>query len=448
MSSTLPPAAAPGLRVLLGVSGGIAAYKGAELARQLIKAGAQVQVVMTAGALRFITPQTFQALTGRTVRHSLWDEQAEAAMGHIELARWPDAILIAPASANTLARLAHGLADDLLSTLCLASDRPIYVAPAMNRLMWANPATQANLATLRSRGFKVIGPGSGAQACGEVGEGRMSEPEGIAAEVLADFTAGMGNRESGVVKANLSASDDSRFPIPDSRLSESPVPSLARQSLSGCRAVVTAGPTREPIDPVRFITNRSSGKQGYAVAEALSRLGADVTLVSGPVHLETPAGVHRIEVETAQQMLEATLQAAAGAQLLVGAAAVADYRPAAAAVQKIKKKAETLDLGLTRNADILSAARQAQPALFIAGFAAETEKLAEHARDKLQRKQLDLIAANWVGQGRAFDRDDNALQVYWADGERTLGPAGKREVAQQLAALIAERYAAKHAAKH
>jgi len=410
MSSALPPAAAPGLRILLGVTGGIAAYKGAELARQLIKAGAQVQVVMTEGALRFITAQTFQALTGRTVRHSLWDEQAEAAMGHIELARWPDAIVIAPASANFLARLAQGLADDLLSTLCLASDRPIYVAPAMNRLMWANPATQANLSTLRGRGLRVIGPGSGAQACGEVGEGRMSEPEGIAAEVLADF------KRSG--------------------------------PLARLHAVVTAGPTREPIDPVRFISNRSSGKQGYAVAEALARLGADVTLVSGPVQLDAPAGVERIAVETAQQMLEAVLEAARDAQLLVGAAAVADYRPAAAATQKIKKNSETLDLALTRNADILSTVRATHRGLFIVGFAAETEKLAEHARGKLERKQLDLIAANWVGEGRAFDRDDNALQVYWAGGERTLGPAAKSEVARQLAALIAERYTAAHPTIH
>jgi phosphopantothenoylcysteine decarboxylase/phosphopantothenate--cysteine ligase len=408
MSETLPPAATPGLRILLGVTGGIAAYKAAELSRQFIKAGATVQVVMTEGAQRFITAQTFQALTGRTVRSSLWDEQAEAAMGHIELARWADAIVIAPASANFLARLAHGLADDLLSTLCLATDRPIYAAPAMNRLMWANAATQANLDTLRGRGLKVIGPGSGFQACGEVGDGRMTEPADIARLVLQDF------HRAG--------------------------------PLAGVRAVVTAGPTREPIDPVRFITNRSSGKQGYALAEALIHLGAEVTLVSGPVHLDTPAGVRRVDVETAQQMLDATLAATRDAQILVGAAAVADYRPAAAAEQKIKKKADTLDLALTRNADILSTVRAAQPGLFIAGFAAETEKLAEHAKGKLERKKLDLVAANWVGEGRAFDRDDNSLQVFWAGGERQLGPASKTEVARQLAALIAERYAAKTAA--
>ncbi len=413
MPTTLP-AAAPGLRILLGVTGGIAAYKSAELARGFIKAGAAVQVVMTEAAQRFVTAQTFQALTGRSVRHSLWDEQAEAAMGHIELARWPDAIVIAPASANFLARLAQGFADDLLSTLCLATDKPVYAAPAMNRLMWANAATQANLTTLRKRGLRVIGPASGDQACGEVGEGRMSEPEGIAREVLAELK---------------SPSPGSRFPSPG--------------LLAGCKVVVTAGPTREPIDQVRFISNRSSGKQGYALAAELARLGAAVTLVSGPVQLAAPAGVTRIEVETAAQMLDATLAQAADAQILAGVAAVADYRPVQAAAQKIKKQAATLDLVMTRTIDILAAARAAHTELFIAGFAAETENLADHAREKLKRKQLDLIAANQVGAGQAFERDDNALQVYWNGGERTLGPASKTEVGRQLAALIGERYAAR-----
>lgn len=392
-------------RVLLGVTGGIAAYKSAELARRFIKSGCEVQVVMTESAQRFIGAQTFQALTGRPVRVSLWDEQAEAAMGHIELARWPDAIVVAPASANTLAKFAHGFADDLLSTLVLATDKPLFVAPAMNRLMWANPATRDNLATLRRRGVQVIGPGSGAQACGEVGEGRVSEPEEIAAIVLAALTP-------------------------------------QRGPLSGTKIVVTAGPTREAIDPVRFITNRSSGKQGYAVADALARLGADVTLVSGPVALAPPARVARVEVETAAQMLEATQAACADAQILVGTAAVADYRPVDVAAQKIKKKSETLDLALTKNADILSEVRARRPGLFIVGFAAETEKLAEHARGKLERKRLNLIAANWVGDGLAFDRDDNALNVYWSDGELAIGPADKGEIARRLAALIAERYAA------
>jgi phosphopantothenoylcysteine decarboxylase/phosphopantothenate--cysteine ligase len=390
-------------RILLGVSGGIAAYKAAELARALVRRGAQVQVVMTDNALRFVGAQTFQALTGRSVRHSLWDEQAEAAMGHIELARWPDAIVVAPASASFLARLAHGLADDLLSTLCLASDRPIRVAPAMNRLMWANAATQANMAVLRARGVRVIGPDSGDQACGEVGEGRMSEPETIAAEVLAALAP------------------------------------QVRPSLAGIRAVVTAGPTREPIDPVRFISNRSSGKQGYAVAQALAELGAAVTLVSGPTSLAAPPDARHLAVESAQQMLDATLAALDGAQLLVGAAAVADYRMEQTAPQKIKKSGECLQLALVRNPDILSQARARFPQLFIAGFAAETEKLAEHAQDKLRRKRLDLIAANLVGEGLAFETEDNHLHVYWNGGEQTLGPAPKLEIARQFAGLIADR---------
>jgi phosphopantothenoylcysteine decarboxylase/phosphopantothenate--cysteine ligase len=395
------------MRILLGVTGGIAAYKSAVLARQLLKQGAEVQVVMTAGARHFVGEATFQALTGRPVRDSLWDAQAEAAMGHIELARWPDLIVVAPASADFLARLAHGLADDLLSTLCLASDRPIVVAPAMNRLMWSNPATQQNIATLRSRGVRVIGPDAGDQACGEIGSGRMSEPEDIAAQV------GRMLRHEG--------------------------------PLSGVRAVVTAGPTREPLDPVRFITNRSSGKQGYAVAQALAELGATVTLVSGPVQLATPAGVtQRIDVETAEQMHAATMAALTEAQIFVAAAAVADYRAGQPADQKIKKSAATLSLELVRNPDIVGDARQRFPDAFIAGFAAETQNVAEHAAEKLARKGLDLIAANEVGAGRGFDVDHNTLLVLWSDGRRSIGPADKTEVARALAQLIAHRYGQRH----
>jgi phosphopantothenoylcysteine decarboxylase/phosphopantothenate--cysteine ligase len=368
---------------------------------------------MTESAQRFITAQTFQALSSRSVRSSLWDEHAEAAMGHIELARWPQAIVIAPASANFIAKLAQGFADDLLSTLCLATDRPIFVAPAMNRLMWAHAATQANVATLRARGVIVLGPGSGAQACGEVGDGRMSEPQTIADEVL----------------RALSASPLQRHGM-----------------LDGLRAVVTAGPTREPVDPVRFISNRSSGKQGYAVAQALTEMGAVVTLVSGPTQLVAPAGVVRVDVETAEQMLNATLAASAEAQILVGAAAVADYRPVASAAQKIKKKSASLQLDLTQTTDVIAAVRQRYPQLFIAGFAAETEKLAEHAAEKLKRKQLDLIAANWVGDGRAFDRDDNALEVFWSDGSQSFTASSKLDQARNLVALIAQRYAQKSAA--
>jgi phosphopantothenoylcysteine decarboxylase/phosphopantothenate--cysteine ligase len=400
-----PLASLNGRRVVLGVTGGIAAYKAADLVRRLKEAGADVQVVMTAAAQRFVGAQTFQALSGRPVRDSLWDAAAEAAMGHIQLARWPDLVLIAPASADTMARLAHGRADDLLTTLCLASDRPLAIAPAMNRLMWAHPATQQNLETLRARGVHVLGPGSGSQACGETGDGRMWEPVQIRDAVAALLAAG--------------------------------------GALDGIKAVITAGPTREPIDPVRFITNRSSGKMGYALAAALHALGAEVVLVSGPTSLPAPAGISRIDVDTAAQMLDATRRAAADAQILVGSAAVADYRVDAVAEHKIKKRDDSLQLALIKNPDILAELRSAQPGLFIVGFAAETEKLAEHARDKLARKKLDMIAANWVGDGKAFDRDDNALQVFWADGEHPLAQAPKTDLARDLAALIAQRYRAR-----
>lgn len=397
------PTRLAGRRILLGVTGGIAAYKAADLVRRLKEAGADVQVVMTDAAREFVTPLTFQALSGREVRTSLFDAAAEAAMGHIELARWADLILIAPASANTLARLAQGLADDLLTTLCLASDRPLAIAPAMNRLMWGHAATQANLATLRARGVQVLGPGSGSQACGETGDGRMWEPVQIRDAVIA---------------------------------------LLADGPLAGVATVVTAGPTREPVDPVRFLTNRSSGKMGYALADALARLGAAVTLISGPTALPTPAGVRRVDVETAQQMLDASMSAAADAQIFVGAAAVADYRVEAPAGEKIKKTGEHLSLALTRNADILASVRAARPDLFMVGFAAETEKLAEHARGKLERKKLDLVAANWVGNGRAFDRDDNALHLFWNGGEQELPQAGKADLARDLARIVADRYRA------
>lgn len=393
-----------GRRILLGVTGGIAAYKAAELLRRLQDAGAEVRVVMTRHAAEFVTPMTFQALSGHPVRDTLFDPAHEAAMGHIELARWPDLILVAPCSANTLAKAALGLADNLLSTLLVATDRPLMIAPAMNRLMWAHPATQAHAATLTKRGVTLVGPGDGAQACGEIGAGRMSEPGTVRDAVIALLSA------------------------PTSR------------PLAGTKAVITAGPTREAIDPVRFITNRSSGKQGYAVATALRDLGADVTLISGPVALPAPAGVTRVEVETAEQMLAATLQSAAGADLLVAAAAVADYRMTDVAAHKIKKHSDTLSLALQRNPDILATVRAAQPGLFMVGFAAETERLAEHARDKLARKHLNLIAANQVGAGLAFDVDTNALQVFWADGQQAIAQGSKQAVAHQLAELIAHHY--------
>ena len=388
-------------RILLGVTGGIAAYKAAELVRRLQERGAEVQVVMTDGARRFVTPLTFQALSGRPVRTTLWDEAAEAAMGHIELARWAELVLVAPASADFLARLAAGRADDLLATLCLATAAPVWVAPAMNRLMWANPATQANAATLGARGVRLLGPGSGDQACGETGPGRMLEAEELAAAVFAAERAG---------------------------------------ALAGLRVVISAGPTREPLDPVRFISNRSSGKMGFAVAAAARDAGAEVTLVSGPVSLATPAGVRRVDVETAEQMYEAVHAAVAGADIYIGAAAVADYTPARCAKDKIKKTSDCFELSLQKAPDILASVAALERRPFTIGFAAETTEVEKHARDKLTRKHLDLIAANEVGAERAFDRDDNALLVLWPGGRRELALQSKTELAREFIALVAERY--------
>lgn len=403
MSDTTPPLSLAGRRILLGVTGGIAAYKAAELTRRLKEAGAEVRVVMTAHAREFVTPLTFQALSGNEVRSELFDAAHEAAMGHIELARWADAIVVAPASANLLAKLAQGAADDLLSTLCLASDRPLALAPAMNRLMWAHAATQDSVRVLSARGVHLLGPGSGDQACGEIGDGRMWEPAQIR-DALADL--------------------------------------LNRGPLKGVHAVVTAGPTREPLDPVRYLSNRSSGKMGYALAQALAQLGARVTLVSGPTALPTPHGCVRVNVESAAQMLEAALSAAADAQMFIGAAAVADYRPAQMATSKIKKSERDFSLALTRTEDVLARVRAAHPKLFMAGFAAETEELERHARGKLAAKGLQLVAANLVSEGRAFDRDDNALSLYWEGGQRELPQASKADLARTLAAVLAEHYAA------
>ena len=390
-------------RILLGVTGGIAAYKSAEIVRRLRERGAEVQVVMTGAARQFVTPLTFQALSGRPVRTDLWDEAAEAAMGHIELARWADRILVAPASADFLARLAHGLASDLLTTLCLATDVPIAVAPAMNRLMWANAATRANVALLAARGIEVIGPAEGDQACGETGPGRMVEPDVLAAAVIGRAAS------SG--------------------------------ALAGRKVIVTAGPTRECIDPVRFITNRSSGKMGFAVAEAARDAGAEVILISGPVNVCTPPGVRRVDVETADQMLAAVNENLGGTDIFIAAAAVSDYRPLQVSTEKIKKTSDSLMLALSRTTDILAtvAAGAARP--FVVGFAAETQNVERNALAKLEGKNLDMIAANQVGEGLAFDQDDNALKVYWRGGERELKRAGKARIAAELVALIAERFA-------
>jgi phosphopantothenoylcysteine decarboxylase / phosphopantothenate---cysteine ligase len=393
-------------RILLGVTGGIAAYKSAELVRRLREAGAEVRVVMSAGATRFITPLTLQALSGQPVRSDLFDADAEAARGHIELARWADAVLIAPASANNLARLAQGLADDLLSTLCLATRAPLLVAPAMNHVMWENPATQDNLARLRERGVRICGPGSGGQACGEIGPGRMLEPPELVAEVCGVFATG---------------------------------------ALAGLNLLITAGPTREPIDPVRFISNRSSGKMGYALAAAAADAGARVTLISGPVALPPPARVEHIPVETAAEMHAAVMARVAACDVFIGAAAVADYRPQKVAPHKLKKQALALHLDLQRTPDILAGVAAVRPAPFTLGFAAETERLAEHARAKRMAKSLDMIAANLVNvPGQGFDADDNALNLYWEGGECELPRQSKQQLARELIGHIAARLHARH----
>ena len=395
-----------GQRILLGVSGGIAAYKAADLARRLQDAGAEVQVVMTEAAQQFVTAMTFQALTGRPVRTSLWDAAAEAAMGHIELARWASRILIAPASADVIARLAHGLANDLLSTVCLASEAPITLVPAMNRVMWANAATQANITTLRARGVAVLGPGEGDQACGEVGAGRMLEPLQIV-EALA--------------------------------------PPGTPSPLSGKHILISAGPTFEDLDPVRYLGNRSSGKMGFALASEAAAMGAQVTLIAGPVSLATPANVHRVDVRRAAQMREAVLAALPGQDIYISAAAIADYMPTETRRQKIKKTAQTLILELVRTPDILGevAAHPQRPRLVV-GFAAETEDVEKHAQEKLQGKGLDLIAANDVSAaGIGFESEDNALTVFSADARQAIARGPKRQVAHNLLMLIVEHLEAR-----
>ena len=388
-------------RVLLGVTGGIAAYKSPDLVRRLIERGADVQVVMTGAAQRFVSPMSFQAVSGRPTRSDLWDDTAEAAMGHIELARWAQVVLIAPASADFIARLACGRADDLLSTLCLATEAPIVLAPAMNRVMWANKATQSNVDTLISRGIRILGPDSGNQACGEVGAGRMWEPVKLAESLLeAPATAGL---------------------------------------LAGLNVLITAGPTREHLDPVRYLTNRSSGKMGFAVAAAAREAGAHVTIVTGPVQLPTPTGITRINVESARDMYAAVHRQVADADIFIAAAAVADFQPVAVAKQKIKKQGVSVKLDLEPAPDIIKSVADMAKRPYVVGFAAETNDVEENARIKLKRKKLDMIAANQVGDGIAFDCDDNALTVIWPGGKVEVARGPKIEVARQLVALIAQR---------
>ncbi|PCH62451.1 MAG: bifunctional phosphopantothenoylcysteine decarboxylase/phosphopantothenate--cysteine ligase CoaBC [Gammaproteobacteria bacterium] len=390
-------------RVLLGVSGSIAAYKSAELVRLLRKQGAEVRVVMTATATEFIQPLTFQALSGNIV-YSAWDDADRGdGMGHIELARWADAIVIAPASADLLARLRQGMANDLLTTLCLASNGTIAVAPAMNRLMWDNAATKENMEVLRQRGIHILGPGTGGQACGETGLGRMLEPEQLVQGISGLFTSGI---------------------------------------LSGTKLLLTAGPTREPIDAMRFLSNRSSGKMGYALAQAAIEAGADVTLISGPVALTPPERAKRLDVNSANEMYEAVMSEISANDVFISAAAVADYRPANPSKEKVKRKDDNVDLALTQNRDIVASVAALANKPFTVGFAAETSDIEKHAMSKLKRKGLDLIAANQVGDGQGAEVDDNAMTLYWADGCQHLEKTTKSKLARQMVAIIGEHYRA------
>ncbi|MCW0456975.1 bifunctional phosphopantothenoylcysteine decarboxylase/phosphopantothenate--cysteine ligase CoaBC [Xanthomonas sacchari] len=413
----------PGRRVLLCVGGGIAAYKALELVRRLRDAGAEVQVAMTAGAQQFVTPLSFQALSGHLTRTTLWDSGAEQAMGHLELARWAEQVVVAPATADLLARLAHGLADDLVGTLCLASTAPLTVCPAMNHRMWLHPATQANIATLRARGAQVVGPNDGPLAEGESGPGRLAEPEQIVAALVARTDQSAASAKPAVAAVTTRSGAGT-----------------GTAALRGLRVVISAGPTYEDLDPVRYLGNRSSGKMGYALAAAAVRQGAEVVLVSGPVHLSTPDGVQRIDVRSAAQMREAVL-GALPADIYIGTAAVADYTPKQVAAQKIKKSGETLTLELTRTPDILAeVAAQTQALKLVVGFAAETHDIERYARGKLADKHLDLIVANRVGvAGNGFESDQNAATAYWQDGERDFPAVSKTQLAEQLLDLIAQK---------
>ncbi|HEJ2454573.1 TPA: bifunctional phosphopantothenoylcysteine decarboxylase/phosphopantothenate--cysteine ligase CoaBC [Vibrio cholerae] len=393
-----------GKKILLGISGGIAAYKCAELTRRLVERGATVQVVMTHAAKEFITPLTMQAVSGRPVSDSLLDPAAEASMGHIELAKWADLVLLAPATADLIARMAAGMGNDLLTTLILATSAPVAIAPAMNQQMYRNFATQENLQTLIRRGYLTWGPAAGEQACGDVGPGRMLEPMELVAHCENFF---------------------------------------APKTLVGKRVLITAGPTREALDPVRYITNHSSGKMGFALAKAAAQLGADVTLISGPVHLPTPVGVNRIDVQSALEMHSAVMQEATSHQIFIACAAVADYRPQTVAEQKIKKSRDndTLTIEMVKNPDIVaSVAALTENRPFTVGFAAETQDVETYARSKLVRKNLDMICANDVSiAGQGFNSNDNALTLFWKEGQHSLPLTSKDALASAVMHLIHEQ---------
>jgi phosphopantothenoylcysteine decarboxylase/phosphopantothenate--cysteine ligase len=387
---------------IIGITGSIAAYKAAEITRELKREGANVRVIMTDGACEFITPLTLQALSGNPVHTGLLDTDAEAAMGHIELARWADSLVIAPASADSIARLVQGRADDLLGACALATPAPVFVAPAMNQEMWAKAATQENIHVLEKRGIAILGPDSGSQACGDIGAGRLLEPSEIIESLVATFLTGQ---------------------------------------LAGKHVVITAGPTREPLCPVRYLSNRSSGKMGYALAEACMNAGARTTLISGPVHCEAPPGVVLVPVETTQEMLDASMAASDDADIFIGAAAVVDFRPESVATQKIKREGSTtMDLKLVSNPDIIAsiAARAARPDLVV-GFAAETNDVTTYARDKLKKKRLDFIFANDVSDSAiGFNSDSNAGTLISAENDITMALSSKRVLAETMIAELAK----------
>jgi phosphopantothenoylcysteine decarboxylase/phosphopantothenate--cysteine ligase len=401
------------MNIVLGITGGIAAYKAPDLVRRLRERGGEVQIVMTASAAEFVTETSLQAVSGRPVRANLWDQEAERAMSHIELARWADVVLIAPATAEVMARIVSGGAPDLLTTICLATEAPLAIAPAMNHVMWNNAATQSNRRVLEERGVHIFGPDIGSQACGETGAGRMLEPDAIAAAV---FDLGISKGEG---------------------------------LLAGKTVVITAGPTREPIDPVRYISNRSSGKMGYAMARAAVAQDAQVILISGPVNLPEPTGIDVRFVTSAQEMYDATHACVGEADMFVAAAAVADYRPASVKEHKIKKNNESMSIDLVRCPDILASVAALEEGPFTVGFAAETEMVDEYARSKLEKKKLDMIIANLVGDDCGFDRDENTVNVFWEKGEKRFPRANKSELANELIELIADRYyAARGAGTH
>lgn len=391
--------------ILLGITGSIAAYKTPELIRSFRANGMSVRVVLSESAKKFVTKTTLQAVSSNEVRSSLWDEKAEAAMSHIELARWADCILVAPTTANFMSKLVYGSAEDLLTTLCVASEAPIIISPAMNSVMWANKAVEENKKILNERGVGIIEPEYGDQACGEIGKGRMPEPD-----VILDYIEN---------KYSLSS------------------------PLRSKKILITAGPTREAIDPIRYISNRSSGKMGYAMASAFSSFGCDVTLISGPSHLPAPDGVKMVKVESTQEMFEAVHNNLPKVEIFISAAAVSDYQCDNLSKQKIKKQAETLSLKLTKSPDILSSVTEQKKPPFTVGFAAETENLKKYAKEKLRLKSLDMIIANKVGKNLGFDVDENAVSVFWNGGEKRFKKKRKTILAQQLVELITERFCLK-----